>query len=81
MLTEVIIRFLASSLALIPDEGHILSNADANALALLAMRLAAQPASGWHALGIQARRENQCPGQDVTLVVSAALSTSRTSVA
>jgi cobalt-zinc-cadmium efflux system protein len=46
MAVEVIVGFLASSLALISDAGHMLTDAGALVLALVAMRLAARPAEG-----------------------------------
>lgn len=46
MAVEVVIGILASSLALITDAGHMLTDAAAIALALFAMHLAARPAHG-----------------------------------
>jgi len=46
MAVEVIVGILASSLALISDAGHMLTDAAAIALALIAARLAARPARG-----------------------------------
>ena len=48
MAVEVIVGTLASSLALISDAGHMLADAGAIALALLAMKLGKRPASGRH---------------------------------
>jgi cobalt-zinc-cadmium efflux system protein len=46
MAVEVVIGLLASSLALLTDAGHMLTDAAAIALALVAARLAARPAGG-----------------------------------
>jgi cobalt-zinc-cadmium efflux system protein len=46
MAVEVVVGLLASSLALISDAGHMLTDAAAIALALIAARLAARPAAG-----------------------------------
>jgi len=46
MAAEVIAGILASSLAIISDAGHMLTDAAALALALIAARLAARPAKG-----------------------------------
>ena len=46
MAVEVIVGILASSLALISDAGHMLTDAAAIALALIAARLATRPARG-----------------------------------
>ncbi len=46
MVVEVVVGVLASSLALISDAGHMLTDATAIALALVTLRLAARPASG-----------------------------------
>src|SRR5471030_2232905 len=53
MAVEVIVGTLASSLALISDAGHMLADAGAIALALLAMRLAKRPASGSYTFGFK----------------------------
>ncbi|MGF7235777.1 MAG: cation diffusion facilitator family transporter [Frankia sp.] len=46
MAVEVLIGVLSSSLALVSDAGHMLTDALALALALIAMRFAAKPAAG-----------------------------------
>ena len=46
MVVEVVLGILASSLALLADAGHMLTDAAALALALLAASLAARPAAG-----------------------------------
>jgi cobalt-zinc-cadmium efflux system protein len=46
MAVEVLVGIIASSLALISDAGHMLTDAAAIALALIAARLASRPAGG-----------------------------------
>jgi cobalt-zinc-cadmium efflux system protein len=46
MAMEVVVGIIASSLALISDAGHMLTDAAAIALALIAARLATRPAAG-----------------------------------
>ncbi|MGH2505557.1 MAG: cation diffusion facilitator family transporter, partial [Ktedonobacterales bacterium] len=53
MLVEVVLGFLASSLALISDAGHMLTDVGALAMALVAMRLAASPAAGQRTFGLK----------------------------
>jgi cobalt-zinc-cadmium efflux system protein len=52
MLVEVVVGALASSLALLSDAAHMLADAGAIALALVAMRLARRPASGSMTYGL-----------------------------
>lgn len=51
MVAEVIAGVLANSIALISDAAHMLTDASAIALALLAMRIAARPARGAYTFG------------------------------
>lgn len=53
MLVEVVVGVIASSLALITDAGHMLTDAVAIALALVALRLAARPAHGSYTYGLK----------------------------
>ena len=53
MAVEVVIGILARSLALVTDAGHMLTDAAALALALVAMRLAAKPAQGRLTYGLK----------------------------
>src|SRR4051812_4111015 len=46
MAVEVVVAILASSLALLSDAGHMLTDAGAIALSLVALRVASRPASG-----------------------------------
>ncbi len=52
MVAEVLVGLLASSLALLSDAGHMLTDAAALALSLLAARLAARPAGGHMTYGL-----------------------------
>ena len=51
MVAEVVVGILASSLALLADAAHMLTDAGAIALALFAARLARRPASGGFTFG------------------------------
>ena len=53
MLVEVVVGIVASSLALISDAGHMLTDAGAIGLALVTMRLAARPARGSMTYGLK----------------------------
>jgi cobalt-zinc-cadmium efflux system protein len=53
MAVEVIVGIIASSLALISDAGHMLTDAAAIGLALIAARLAARPAKGNLTFGLK----------------------------
>ena len=53
MVGEVIVGLLVDSLALLADAGHMLTDAAAIGLALVAMRLAARPASGAYTFGLK----------------------------
>ncbi|MEV4410502.1 cation diffusion facilitator family transporter [Catellatospora sp. NPDC049609] len=53
MAAEVVAGVLADSLALISDAAHMLTDAAAIALALIAMRLAARPAMGSYTYGLK----------------------------
>jgi cobalt-zinc-cadmium efflux system protein len=53
MAVEVVAGILASSLALLSDAAHMLTDAGAIALALVAARLAAQPARGRYTFGLK----------------------------
>lgn len=53
MLAEVVVGLLVGSLALLADAGHMLTDAGALALALVAMRLAARPAAGAYTYGLK----------------------------
>jgi cobalt-zinc-cadmium efflux system protein len=53
LLGEVVVGLLVGSLALLADAGHMLTDAGALALALVAMRLAARPATGSYTYGLR----------------------------
>jgi cobalt-zinc-cadmium efflux system protein len=53
MAVEVVVGLLASSLALLSDAAHMLTDAGAIALALLAIRLARRPAEGEFTFGLR----------------------------
>jgi cobalt-zinc-cadmium efflux system protein len=53
MVVEVVVGVLASSLALISDAGHMLTDAGAIALALVTMGLAVRPAQGSMTYGLK----------------------------
>ncbi len=53
MLVEVVVGIMTSSLALISDAGHMLTDVGSIGLALLAMRLASRPASGSYTFGLK----------------------------
>jgi len=53
MAAEVVVGLLVDSLALLADAGHMLTDAAAIGLALVAMRLAARPASGAYTYGLK----------------------------
>src|SRR5919106_1469971 len=53
MVAEVVAGLLASSLALLSDAAHMLTDAGAIALALVAARLAARPAGGGYTFGLK----------------------------
>jgi cobalt-zinc-cadmium efflux system protein len=50
---EVVVGLLVGSLALLADAGHLLTDAGAIALALVAVRLAARPATGAYTYGLK----------------------------
>jgi len=53
MVAEVTVGLVARSLALVADAGHMLTDAAAIAVALVAMRLAARPARGSYTYGLK----------------------------
>jgi cobalt-zinc-cadmium efflux system protein len=53
MVVEVVVGLLIDSLALLADAGHMLTDAAAIGLALVAIRLAARPASGAYTYGLK----------------------------
>ncbi len=73
MTAEIVAALLASSLALLSDAAHMLTDAAALALALLAARLAGQPARGALTYGLGRAEILSAQANGVTLVVLGAL--------
>ena len=63
MVGEVVAGVLADSLALLSDAAHMLTDAGAIALALVAARLAARPPGGGYTYGLGPRRDPLRPDQ------------------
>lgn len=53
LVVEAIVGWLSGSLALLSDAGHMLTDAGALALALMAQHLAARPRSAWNTYGLR----------------------------
>jgi cobalt-zinc-cadmium efflux system protein len=73
MCGEVIAGILANSLALLSDAGHMLTDAGAIALSLLALRLAMRPAAGNVTYGLKRAEILSAQANGGTLLVLAAL--------
>jgi cobalt-zinc-cadmium efflux system protein len=71
MVVEVVVGALAGSLALIADAGHMLTDAAAIGLALVAMRLAARPARGAFTYGLKRVEILSAQANGLTLLVLA----------
>ncbi|OKI00217.1 cation diffusion facilitator family transporter [Streptomyces sp. CB02923] len=69
MAVEVVIGFLARSLALISDAAHMLTDAASIVLALVAMRLAARPARGGYTYGLKRAEILSAQANGITLLV------------
>ncbi|WP_431684059.1 cation diffusion facilitator family transporter [Kitasatospora sp. KL5] len=72
MAGEVVVGLAASSLALISDAAHMLTDAASIALALVAMRLAARPARGGYTYGLKRAEILSAQANGVTLLVLSA---------
>ena len=72
MALEVVVGILASSLALLTDAGHMLTDAGAIALALVAMRLARRPARGRFTFGYKRAEILSAQANGLTLILLAA---------
>jgi cobalt-zinc-cadmium efflux system protein len=72
MIAEVIVGFAAGSLALVTDAAHMLTDAIAIALALLAIRLAAKPPAGGFTYGFKRVEILSAQANGITLVLLAA---------
>src|SRR3954447_25614124 len=71
MLVEVVIGIVASSLALISDAAHMLTDAGAIALSLVALRLARRPARGAMTFGLKRAEILSAQANGVTLLILA----------
>ncbi|MFJ9409181.1 cation diffusion facilitator family transporter [Streptomyces sp. NPDC101393] len=69
MAVEVVIGFVAQSLALISDAAHMLTDAVSIALALIAMRLAARPARGGYTYGLKRAEILSAQANGITLLL------------
>ena len=73
MLLEVVVGIVAHSLALISDAAHMLSDAAALGLSIIAIRLAARPARGAMTYGLKRVEILSAQANGVTLLVLALL--------
>jgi cobalt-zinc-cadmium efflux system protein len=73
MLVEVVAGLVAGSLALLSDAGHMLTDAAAIGLSLVAIRLAARPAQGVMTYGLKRVEILSAQANGVTLLVLALL--------
>lgn len=71
MVVEVVIGVVAQSLALISDAGHMLSDAVALLLALVAIRIAARPARGAYTYGFKRVEILSAQANGITLLLLA----------
>jgi cobalt-zinc-cadmium efflux system protein len=69
MAVEVVIGIMASSLALISDAAHMLTDAASIVLALIAMRLAARPARGGFTYGLKRAEILSAQANGLTLLL------------
>ncbi|WP_433519931.1 cation diffusion facilitator family transporter [Nonomuraea sp. CA-143628] len=72
MAVEVVIGLIAQSLALISDAGHMLTDAMAIVLALVAMRIAARPPEGGFTYGLKRAEIVSAQVNGITLLLLAA---------
>ena len=69
MLAEVVVGILAGSLALLSDAAHMLSDAGALGLALVALRLARRPPRGGYTFGLQRAEILSAQANGLTLLL------------
>jgi cobalt-zinc-cadmium efflux system protein len=69
MAVEIVVGILASSLALVADAGHMLTDAAAIGLALVAIRLAARPAQGAFTYGLRRAEILSAQANGLTLLL------------
>ena len=67
MVAEVVVGIIVSSLALISDAGHVLTDAPAVALSLITMRLAEQPAKEMMTYGLKRTEILSAQANGITL--------------
>ena len=72
MAVEFVVGLMAGSLALISDAAHMLTDAAAIALALVAIRLAARPAQGGYTYGLRRAEILSAQANGITLLLLAA---------
>src|SRR6476619_7163227 len=72
MAVEFVVGLVAGSLALISDAAHMLTDAAAIALALVAIRLAARPAQGGYTYGLRRAEILSAQANGITLLLLAA---------
>ena len=72
MAAEVVVGILGGSLALITDAGHMLTDAASIVLALVAIRLAARPASGDYTYGLKRAEILSAQANGITLLLLSA---------
>jgi cobalt-zinc-cadmium efflux system protein len=71
MVGEVVVGLLARSLALLSDAAHMLTDAGAIALALVAMRLAARPPKGGYTFGLKRAEILSAQANGLTMLILA----------
>jgi len=72
MVGELVVGFLANSLALLSDAAHLVTDAAALALALVAIRLARRPPGGWFTYGLRRAEILSAQVNGITLLLLAA---------
>ena len=73
MLDEVVVGILVNSLALLSDAAHMLTDAAALALALVALRLARRPPRGGFTYGLKRAEILSAQANGITLLLLAAV--------
>ncbi|MEO6827425.1 MAG: cation diffusion facilitator family transporter [Microbacteriaceae bacterium] len=73
MIVEIVVAIVSGSLALLSDAGHMLTDAAAIAISLVAIRLAARPARGKWTYGFTRAEIISAAVNGITLVVMSAL--------
>lgn len=71
MLSEVVVGLIARSLALLSDAAHMLTDAGAIVLALIAMRLAARPPRGGYTYGLKRAEILSAQANGLTMLILA----------